>query len=111
MLMGWSAGWWSWWMILSAALRCGGEHRTAELVFANSLRATKREEQAAFLDETYALGVETDITLQGVVQGCAMLGKGRWVEHNDVVFVFLFLQETERVLAIGFVARVARKVQ
>ena len=85
----------------------------AEMVFGHNLRARERKEDATLVYLLKCLLVQTGIALQRIVQGSAMLGKGRRVEDDKVVMMLLVdaLQELKCVFAEGFVTRVAREIQ
>ena len=56
-----------------------------ELIFAHGLRTTERKEQSAGLYFFKSHCVQSRVALQCIVNGTAMFGKGRWVEHNQIV--------------------------
>lgn len=71
----------------------------AEVILCHHLRAGEREEDAALLDFLKGLLVQTGVALQRIVQRSAMLGKGRWVEDDQVVVAACTLQEFKGIFA------------
>ncbi len=69
----------------TACLSCSGEDGSAELVLSDHLRAGEGEEDAAGGYLLKRLGIEPGIALQRIVEGTAVLGKGRRVEDNQIV--------------------------
>lgn len=70
---------------VAAALRGGGEDGEAELLLADSLRATECEDDAAGLYLLERNGIEPCVAFQGLRYRAAMLGKGGRVEDYEVV--------------------------
>ena len=70
---------------LAPGLSGGSKDRIAEVLFSNHLRAREGEEDAPRLNLLKGTRIETGIALQRIVQCPAMLGKGRWVEDDEVV--------------------------
>ena len=90
--------------------RCG-EHRHAELVLVHGLRTTEGEEYATGLYLLECLLVDFGISLEGMTQSVLVLGKGRRVEDDEVVFIPHFIEELESIGGKGLVAGVAGEVE
>ena len=100
-------------------LRCRGEDCQAEHLFVYRLRAGESEEDTAVAYLLYRLRVDTLVAAQGVSDGIAVLGKGRWVKDDEVVgafalrrlrrLAFLF-KESKRLLGVGMVVGAAGEV-
>ena len=100
---------------------CSRKHSIAEMVFRNYLRTGEREEDATLLNFLKRLLVESRITLQCVMQGTTMFGKGGRVKNNEVITGCWLLaigfwhsntlQKLKGVLAIGLMAGITREVQ
>ena len=70
---------------LTMGLGGGGEDGVAEMLLRDHLRAGEGEEDAARGNLLKGLRVQAGITLQRVVQGTSMLGKGGRVKDDEVV--------------------------
>ncbi len=77
----------------ATALGGCAENSKTELLFAHGLRARECEENAAGGYFVESLGVKPAVTLQGVAEHAAVLGKGRRVEYYEVVDAFLHCVE------------------
>ena len=67
------------------------DHR-AEQLLRHRLRAGEREEDAAGTYLRNGAGVEALVALHGITQHLVVFGEGRWVEDDQVVFVFDVLE-------------------
>lgn len=69
----------------ATALCRGAEYCQTELLLRYSLRAGEGEQNTAVGYLLEGLGIKTAIALQGVVEGAAVLGEGRWVKDDEVM--------------------------
>ena len=69
----------------AASLSSSREYSIAEVVFCYHLRAGEGEQDSAWSNLLECFCIEAGIAFQCVVQSSAMLGKGRWVEDDEVV--------------------------
>ena len=93
---------------LASCLGCRREHRLAEMLLADHLRATEGEEDATLADTLKSLDVEARIALEGVAQRATVLGEGGRVEDDQVVLVVVAVEILEGVLAESLMAMVRR---
>lgn len=96
---------------VAATLGGSGEDGEAELVLVDRLRARKGEDDAAGANLAEGDGVEARVAFNGVAQRVFVLGKGRRVEDDEVVVAAGAFEKSERILGIGFVARVVGEVE
>lgn len=96
---------------VAATLGGSGEDGEAKLVLVDCLRARKGENDAAGANLAESDGVEARVAFNGVAQRVFVLGKGRRVENDEVVVVAGAFEKSERILGIGFVARVVGEVE
>ena len=96
---------------LALGLCSSCEHGIAEMILRDHLRAREGEQDAAFLNLFESLLVESGISLQRIMQGTTVLGKGWWVEDDEVVTLPLCIQEFEGILAESLVTWVAREIE
>ena len=68
-----------------------GKYGIAEIVLGDNLTTRERKQYAAGLYFLKCLGIEPRVTLQGVVQCPAMLGKCRRIENDKVILVSHFV--------------------
>ena len=67
---------------LAPCLGSSREDGITEMILRDHLRATECEKDATWLNHLHRLHIQTGITLEGVVQGTAVLGKG-WRVKDD----------------------------
>ena len=96
---------------LSASLGSSREHSVAEVILGNHLRTAEGEEDSTLLDALQSLDIETGISLQGIAQGCTMLGKGRRIEDNEIILLIVLIKILEGILAESLMACIAREIQ
>lgn len=91
---------------LASRLGCRREHRLAEMLLADHLRATEGEEDATLADTLKSLDVEARVALEGVAQRATVLGEGGRVEDDQVVLVVVAVEILEGVLAESLMAMI-----
>ena len=99
---------------LPASQCCRREYGVAEVVLCHYLRTRERKEYSAWGNNLHCLLVQAGIALQRIVQRPPVLGKGRRVEHNEVVRNVIsrhIIHIFESILAKSLVALVAWEVQ
>ena len=95
----------------TSALGCCCKDGIAEVLLVHYLRAREGEEDTARLNLFECLGIELAITTEGIAERVTMLGKGRWVEDNQVVLVTHAVKVLEGIFGISLMAFVAREVK
>ena len=95
---------------LSASLGCCRKDGIAEIVLRHHLRAAECKQDATLLDALQSLHVQAGISLQGIMQGCTVLGKGWWVQDDEVILLVVVIEILECILADCLMTRIARKV-
>ena len=95
----------------ASCLGSSREDGITEMLLRDHLATAEREEDAAALDALEPLEIQARITLQGVVKSAAMLGKGRRVEHDEVVLILVGIEEFEGIVAESLMAGIIREVQ
>ncbi len=88
------------------------EDGESELIPCNRLRAGEGEKKPPWSQLLYGGKVEFLISLQRVVDGAAMFGKCRRVEHDEVIFTFLHpLEKLKSIVDHGVVSWFFTEVQ
>ena len=87
------------------------EDSVAEIVLRHHLRAAEGEQDSAVAYALEGFHVESRVAFQRVVQGRPVLGKGRWVEDDEVILVVGRVEKLECIVAEGRVTRVVREVE
>ena len=96
---------------LSASLGSSGKDGIAEIILGYHLRATECKEDSALLDALQSLHVQTGISLQCIMQGCTVLGKGWRIEDDEVILLVMVIEILESILADSLMTCIAREVE
>ena len=95
----------------ASCLGSSREDGITEMLLRDHLATAEREEDAAALNALEPLEIQASITLQGVVESAAMLGKGWRVEHDEIVLILVGIEEFEGIVAESLVANIIGEVQ
>ena len=95
---------------LSSRYGSSAEDSQSELFLCDSLRAGEGEKDTAWSQLLQCGKIQLLVTLQRIVDGTAVLGKGRRIEHNQVILSLgHLLEKLKSIICHSLVPRLDRK--